>query len=162
VLRDRFVAFAQAHHLVGKAQPSVPRPLPWKSVTDEQWNWASDQLRKTEAVLFMNKQWQKTEPLTWCTHCHIEQAPRREGELPYYAKTDIPSRWFAHSAINHGSHRTMTCTDCHDQNAAGIKVADSKTATDILLPTLQTCQKCHSPSGGARHGCVECHRYHER
>jgi hypothetical protein len=161
VLRDRLVAFAQQHKLVlRQGAPSVPRPLPWQPVTEVQWSWASDQVKKTEAVLFMNKQWGKHEKLTGCSHCHIENG-QRDG-LPVYQKTLIPERWYRHSVFNHGSHRTMACVDCHDKNAAGVKVAHSETTADILLPTLQTCQQCHKGPGAARNACVECHRYHER
>jgi len=161
VLRDRLVEFAQMHKVVAsKGAPSVPRPLPWKPVTEEQWSWASERAKETEAVLFMNKQWSKVEPLTGCSHCHIEK--ERVGGLPVYLRTEIPTRWHPHSVFNHGSHRSMNCADCHDRNAAKIKVADSQSAADVLMPTLQSCQECHKGPGGARNACVECHRYHAR
>jgi hypothetical protein len=160
VLRDRLIEFAQQNGVVSSKAPGVPRPLPWKPVTDEQWSWASEQAKQAEAVLFMNKQWSKIEPLTGCSHCHIEKD--RAGGLPVYEKTAIPSRWYPHSVFNHGGHRSIGCTDCHDKNAAGVKVADSTTAADILMPTLQSCQECHKGNGGARNACVECHRYHGR
>jgi hypothetical protein len=82
--------------------------------------------------------------------------------LPIYEKSALPSRWYEHSVFNHGSHRTVACTDCHDKNGQGVSVANSRSARDILLPTLQKCQECHTGSGGARNTCVECHRYHSR
>jgi hypothetical protein len=161
VLRDRLVDFAQQHRIApGKGAPGVPRPLPWKPVTEEQWSWASEQAKKTEGVLFMNKQWSKVEPFAGCSHCHIER--ERVGGLPVYLKTEIPARWHPHSVFSHGSHRSMACADCHDRNAAKIKVADSQSAADILMPTLQTCQECHIGQGGARNTCALCHRYHSR
>jgi hypothetical protein len=161
VLRDRFVEFAQANAIVAGKAPSLTRPLPWRPVTDEQWGWAKEQAKKAEDLLFMNRQWQKAEPLTSCSHCHIEQA--RTTGLPSYQKTEIPPRWYKHSVFNHNSHRNMDCADCHDRNAAGIKVADSQRTEDILLPTLKSCQECHTGrAGGARNACVECHRYHQR
>jgi hypothetical protein len=161
VLRDRLAEFAQANHVVAGKSVSVPRPLPWRPVTDEQWSWAKEQAKKTEEVLFMNRQWQKNEQLGACSHCHIEKD--RNAGLPVYYKTEIPPRWHQHSIFDHNSHRAMTCIDCHDKNAAGIKVADSQSTTDILLPTLKSCQECHTGgSNGARNACVECHRYHQR
>ncbi len=162
VLRDRLVEFAQVHGVVAnKGVPSVPRPLPWRPVTDEQWSWAQGQAKQTENLLFMNRQWQKNEALTGCTHCHIEKD--RAAGLPVYHKTEIPARWYTHSIFNHGSHRTMDCGACHDRNIAEVKVVDSKTTADILLPTAKVCQECHTgKKGGARNACVECHRYHER
>lgn len=162
VLRDRLVEFALVNKIGGAEAPSVPRPLPWRpEVTDKQWSWAKEHAKKPEELLFMNKQWQKQETLTGCAHCHVEKD--RAGGLPTYEKSDIPSRWNVHSVFNHNSHRTMKCEDCHDKNAAGIKVADSKTAADILLPTIKSCQECHTGgNNGARNACVECHRYHQR
>ena len=122
----------------------------------------------------MNRQWTKSEQLTWCSHCHIEKeripllAPGGRGAggegdpLPVYFKTGIPARWYKQSVFNHGSHRMMGCAECHDRNAAGVKVADSKTTEDILLPNMQSCMECHHSRGGARNACVECHRYHDR
>ncbi len=161
VLRDRLLEFAQKNGVVAaKGAPSVPRPLPWKPITEDQWSWAKAQAQKAEELLFMNKQWQKNESLTQCAHCHIEK--ERTAGLPAYEKTAIPSRWYKHSVFNHGSHRAMSCTDCHDKNSANLKVAASQSTADILMPTLQSCQECHKGSGGARNACVECHRYHER
>jgi NAD-dependent SIR2 family protein deacetylase len=164
VLRDRLVQFAQQHAIVGNKVHVKPRiALPWKPgqiVTDEQWSWASERAKKTEAILFLNQQSAKTHALTTCSHCHIE-AGRADG-LPIYEKSLIPSRWQQHSVFNHGSHRNVGCTDCHDKNEQGVSVADSRSASDILLPTLQKCQECHTGAGGARNTCVECHRYHSR
>jgi hypothetical protein len=168
VLRDRLVEFAQKHKIVSsKSEPiSLPRPLPWKpslDVTKEQWSWTIDVVKQAEDLLFMNRQWQKAEPMTWCSHCHIEQKPNnRHGGLPVYHKTAIPSRWHEHSVFSHGAHRMMSCTECHDRNARGVKVANSESAGDVLLPTIESCRTCHQPTGGARSSCVECHRYHDR
>jgi hypothetical protein len=30
------------------------------------------------------------------------------------------------------------------------------------MPKLDVCAQCHSPAGGARFDCAECHRYHDR
>jgi hypothetical protein len=168
VLRDRLVEFAQKYAVVlGRGAPAAaPRPLPWKPTTpvgDEHWNWTMQQAKKTEDLLFVNKQWSKTERLTWCSQCHLEKHPNeRIDGLPVYLKTEIPQRWHEHSVFSHGAHRIMACTACHDKNAAGVKVADSKTASDVLLPTIQLCQECHLRKGSARNACAECHRYHDR
>ena len=168
VLRDRLVEFAQKHSVVSAKPESVgeSRRLPWKpstEISDDQWSWTTQEGKKAEDLLFSNKQWTKRDPLTYCSHCHIEQKPgQRVDGLPTYYRTAIATRWHVHSVFSHGAHREMACTACHDQNAALVKVANSKTAKDVLLPTIQTCQNCHRSNGGARNGCVECHRYHDR
>ncbi len=166
VLRDRLITFAQENNVSSGPTVSLPRPLPWRSgqpISAGQWTWATKQADTLEQLVFMNKQWNKQAPLTMCSHCHVESpsGPRPDG-LPTFEPTGIPARWYTHSAFNHGSHRLMSCVECHDRNAGTIAVAASTTAADVLLPTLITCQECHRPSGGARNTCVECHRYHDR
>jgi hypothetical protein len=164
VLRDRLVQFAQQNAVTGgKKLGKVPRPLPWNpshAVSEEQWSWASEQAKKSEAILFLNQQARKADGLATCSQCHIENG--HEGDLPIYEKSAIPARWYRQSVFDHGSHRHVGCTDCHDKNAQGISVARSRSARDILLPTLKKCQECHIGAGGARNACVECHRYHSR
>ncbi|MBI3887002.1 MAG: hypothetical protein HY302_14935, partial [Opitutae bacterium] len=48
----------------------------------------------------------------------------------------------------------MACASCH---ATATK---SKPTADILMPTQQSCVRCHSPKGGVRDTCTECHNYH--
>ena len=169
VLRDRLVEFAQKHAVVsGPADPSpTARPLPWKPtpVNDAQWSWANKQGQQAEELLFMNKQWSKTEKLTTCSHCHIEKPGDRPQGLPVFYATNIPARWYKHSVFNHGSHRLLNCVACHDRNAAAMPVTQSQSTADILLPTKQVCQECHHGnvnSGSAGNACVLCHRYHDR
>lgn len=161
VLRDRLVAFEQKHGVVLGKGPELARPLPWKPVTPEQWMRATEAGKKIESLVFLHRQWKAIEPLTGCSHCHVEKGSA-DG-LPIYEKSAIPDRWYKQSLFNHGSHRMMSCVECHDRNASGVKVADSQSAVDILLPNLESCQQCHTGErGGARNACVECHRYHDR
>jgi predicted CXXCH cytochrome family protein len=67
----------------------------------------------------------------------------------------IPARWLPHSRFDHGAHRPVACTECH-------AAATSTETRDVLLPRVETCRECHLPEGGARSGCVECHRYHDK
>jgi hypothetical protein len=169
VLRDRLVLFAQKNNVVqGPAEPPpAARPLPWKpsGVTDAQWAWAVKHGDQTEAVLFMNRQWSKAENMMGCTYCHFERK-RDSAGLPEYYRTEIPAIWYKHSFFNHGSHRFVSCADCHDRNAEGTPVAKSQSTADILLPTLHVCQECHrgpiGTTGSAGNACVQCHRYHDR
>ena len=51
----------------------------------------------------------------------------------------------------------MNCNDCH-------KAAESKAATDLLIPDLTNCRQCHAgESGGSKVAstCIACHRYHQ-
>ncbi|MGH7318107.1 MAG: cytochrome c3 family protein [Candidatus Rokuibacteriota bacterium] len=90
---------------------------------------------------------------TGCKFCHTVE----EGEagLPAIAPTKIPARWFPHSRFEHRVHRPLTCVACHGGAPKSVET------TDVLMPTIQVCRDCHR-DGGARAGCVECHRYHDR
>ncbi len=85
----------------------------------------------------------------------------------------IPSRWFAHGQFHHEKHLTVACAECHD-------AAASTQTSDILLPGIADCRKCHGsnpqPIGSTAIGpttissmtivrgvaadCVLCHDYH--
>ena len=39
---------------------------------------------------------------------------------------------------------------------------DAPSARAGLLDSHETCRECHLPKAGARSGCVECHRYHDK
>ena len=74
--------------------------------------------------------------------------------------TKVPSVWLPHAKFNHTAHRAVTCVDCHAQ------ATNSTTHTDVMIPGIDNCVKCHAPptpflgTPKARHNCTECHRYH--
>jgi hypothetical protein len=102
----------------------------------------------------------------------------------------IPTRWLHRAEFNHGAHRLVACTRCHEE-AAQLEVPDDPTyphadekgspvqslrwtgrTKQVMLPSIDTCRQCHSPDAEtlagtgrpiqpARHDCAECHNYHE-
>lgn len=105
--------------------------------------WAAAQLQGAEKVMFKQK----------CEFCHVlTHVPDRP---PLVAPTAIPARWLPHGVFDHGAHRPIGCAECH-------KALVSKETTDVLLPSVNVCRECHHAGGGARTGCVECHRYHDK
>jgi len=78
----------------------------------------------------------------------------RGAGLPEVAMTAIPPRWLPHSRFDHGTHRSLACTECH-------QATKSTETKDVLLPSIATCRECHRDVAGARSGCVECHLYHD-
>lgn len=153
ILRDRFTRFFDAHaerlNVTGASQP--PRPIPGHRPSQEQKKeWVDRQLQLAERRLFAAD--------TGCAYCHTEvsEAARKDGELPDYAPPCIRERWFPHSRFSHDSHRMVECTECHG------KVRELSQTSDVMMPEITTCQKCHNPQVGARSDCIECHRYHDR
>ncbi len=98
-----------------------------------------------------------------CGDCHI---PTRKGGRPDLIPVNLPDRFLKHGFFSHKAHRTEKCVDCHEATT-------SKSATDLLLPDLESCQDCHIGEVLPRPGfkvvvkkdqvpstCAMCHGYH--
>jgi len=150
-----------SHDLTGKPLPPDVRIL-----TPVQW--VAERTAEAENLL-----WRKT-----CNQCHtltlfaktshkiIELSVGQESdvnrlsgssnELPHIAPASITLQWMPHAKFDHGSHDGFTCVSCHG------KALTSTESSDILLPGIETCKKCHAP--GPEHAesrCFECHTYHD-
>ena len=74
----------------------------------------------------------------------------------------VPSVWFERARFDHSAHRAVNCNDCHSD------AKKSTSNTNVLLPEIGQCIKCHGPAagrrgtarGGAGDSCTECHRFH--
>lgn len=79
-----------------------------------------------------------------------------DTNLPTVAPANTALRWMPHAKFDHGKHDGFTCASCH------AKALTSTESSDLLLPGIETCKKCHAP--GAEHAesrCFECHTYHD-
>lgn len=82
---------------------------------------------------------------------------------------NTPALWFEHARFNHASHSMMNCAACHPVQGRPYVAGEVE---PIFIPGIDNCRQCHAPShrveingkmelrGGVRHGCVDCHRYH--
>ena len=108
--------------------------------------WVQFRVEEAEDVL-----WRKT-----CKECHTLDAGA--GPLPAVARSNISVRWMPRAEFGHDAHRMMTCESCHT------KAASSHETSDVLLPGIATCQKCHRAERPrqefAEGRCFECHQYH--
>jgi hypothetical protein len=172
LLRDRLMAYARKHPDVvrGEPIPEAPRmpgkSLPTASSAKDEWEWVETQMAQVAQVIAGTADIPRPGRIDFtrgCLYCHI---------LTHQAGTDpaamldwnieppnIPARWMPHSRFRHESHRPLLeCTECHKQ------AAHSTQTSDVLLPSVATCQQCHNTSrgwaGGARSDCIECHTYH--
>jgi predicted CXXCH cytochrome family protein len=156
-LRERFTNFVQVNPAVlssrqsnsgERAIPGLPQP---DKVNKEQWTWVNQQLGEAERILFEQKN-------AGCRYCHLPHDPAADSNrgfrVPQFDRTAIRSRWYDASRFSHGSHQVIQCDQCH----AGAR--QSQKTSDVLLPSIENCQKCHKPKGGARNDCIECHDYH--
>jgi len=91
-----------------------------------------------------------------CAGCHVVV----DGADPQswtVADIRVNKRWLPGGAFTHAKHRDLDCVGCH---AAPTSTASS----DVLIPTVETCQNCH---GGEKavdkvpSTCVSCHGFHK-
>ncbi len=124
--------------LTGKPMPPQVRVL-----TPAQW--VAERTADAEELL-----WRKT-----CKQCHaLLFSPG--GSLPEVATANLTPRWMPHARFDHDAHRGFSCVSCH------AAATTSTETSDVLLPGIATCQKCHAP--GPEHAesrCFECHTYHD-
>lgn len=170
VLRDRLTQLVKAapNLLGGEPKPpeesrSIPGTPPGRPelVTREEFAWVGKTLIEVEKPFF----WSKSQ--SGCAYCHqrVGSETPKAGELPKFALSNINERsfpdlavrtqWFPHARFKHDSHRMLDCADCHDAR-------NSRLTSDVLLPGIDTCRRCHNGTAGAsaRTDCVECHTYH--
>ena len=131
----------------GRIPVNFPEPMrPVRNAAD----WVEARTTNVERLL-----WSKT-----CAECHTIETVRRAGAasqdppLPRIAPTNIPTGWMPRARFDHASHQLTSCTSCH-------AATTSRLTSDVLMPSIATCQQCHKPSRGAESRCFECHEYHE-
>lgn len=133
----------EVHEPVTLHRDLPSRPIPPVPADAEQW--VAQRVDEAERLL-----WQKS-----CKECHPVTFPV-PGSRPEIAKAAIPTSWMNNSHFKHAAHQLVACADCHPQAVA------SERTSDVLLPGIATCQKCHD---GARNSaetrCFECHDYHD-
>ena len=104
-----------------------------------------------------------------CTKCHDLDS---QGVKPVADRTV----WLPKAKFNHAAHRATACLECHPGTAAAFAPAGAKLVEKEppQIPGMQSCRACHAPAGtavtlaggqpvgggGARHGCTDCHSYH--
>ena len=173
--------FAQQHPDVVQAEirnwppePLLPGQIsmpPPKSTQE----WISNRTTRAEIILWREK----------CELCHKDLNRGNEAALvpaaltastmptpmppgPIMTPNIEPSKqqmhWFRAAVFSHPAHQAVECSECHTA-ALG-----SNSGTDVLMPSIATCRKCHdgmsSPqgppvkTGHAESGCFLCHVYH--
>lgn len=167
--------FAQSHPAIVAAeirqwpsQPLLPGQLrmPPPHSTAE---WIANRVDRAEAILWRGK----------CAICHrdlngtaqpslttisLASVPVYAGSLPRIEPSRQPNRWFQDAVFSHTAHQAVECAECH------AKALTSSSGSDLLMPTIATCRRCHDGSsspqgppvktGHAESGCFLCHLYH--
>jgi hypothetical protein len=150
----------------GRDLTGKPLPPAIRILTPAQW--VAERTAEAEDLL-----WRKT-----CKQCHTLTSSAKSSrgrielsvgqgndtdkltsvsaELPNVAPADTTLRWMPHAKFDHAAHTGFTCVSCH------AKALTSTESSDILIPGIATCKKCHAPGPGhAESRCFECHTYHD-
>jgi hypothetical protein len=93
-----------------------------------------------------------------CYDCHTIEPPPA-GSIAYHVHpVALATRYFRHGWFDHRAHAAVPCASCH-------AATRSSSATDLLVPGIDTCRSCH---GGERTSkpvastCAMCHDYHAK
>jgi hypothetical protein len=132
----------------GKALPPVATPQAWLEAV----------AGRSVAYLFERK----------CIFCHEVEARKGGQDMdPVIRKVNQISgqysahrvegvAWFSRAEFSHRMHRTAECESCHTTARKSVKTSD------VLIPEMETCLRCHGSSGTFLDRCSECHVYHDR
>ncbi len=152
-LRDRVAELVRDHpEVVSSSEIEVPpRLIPGQLPGGGAPAWMDFQLASMEHVLF--------DGADSCRRCHVEAPGSRSadqpGALPLYEPSNLLTRWLQNGIFDHNSHQMLDCKECHAQ------AMTSTQASDVMLPDIDSCKRCHNPTVGVRSACIDCHRYHE-
>ncbi len=119
----------------GRIPVNFPEPMPQVRTAAE---WIEARTASVERLL-----WSKT-----CAECHTIE--RQTPVVTRVVPTNVSKGWMPHARFDHAAHQMTDCTSCH---AAGT----SRDTSDVLMPSMATCQQCHKPTRGAESRCFECH-----
>jgi predicted CXXCH cytochrome family protein len=122
----------------GRIPVNFPEPMPPVRTAEE---WLQARSASVERLL-----WSKT-----CAECHTVE---RQAPVPRVVPTAVRAGWMPHARFDHAAHQMTACTSCHAAQT-------SRETSDVLMPSIDTCQQCHKPARGAESRCFECHEYHD-
>ncbi|HEX7962020.1 MAG TPA: cytochrome c3 family protein, partial [Terriglobales bacterium] len=147
-----------AQHKSAVSQPVLPidwriprGPEPVIARNAEEWV-------RLRAAIDEQLLWRKT-----CAECHTlrpaAKAETTQISFPEVPKANIKPIWLPNSVFSHYSHISVDCKSCHSKATA------SEKTSDVLIPSIKTCQSCHNGKpekvGQAENGCFLCHQYHQ-
>ena len=159
-LVNKFTQYIAAHpgdvRVVRDPNRDLPEKIPQLGVrilTPSQW--VAERTADAEQLL-----WRKT-----CIQCHtltiggsavVAAVATPAASLPVVAPANTTIKWMPHAKFDHEAHGGFSCTSCHMQ------ALTSALPTDVLMPSISTCQTCHAPGPDhAESRCFECHTYHD-
>lgn len=108
-----------------------------------------------------------------CGYCHEVLSPAQSARKKWEVlPVRVAEVWMPKSVFDHAAHTTSECIECHkaDASASAVSVLSaaatgllSSSATDVLMPPIETCRKCHGGEEAIAEvpsTCTMCHVYH--
>jgi hypothetical protein len=152
-IRD-FIAAAFAEALARDPE-LVRRPIGRLVAGGGTAGWLEAAAGASEQYLFRRK----------CIYCH-ELEPEPGGDPVMKPVAVIRGRyaegqpagepWLLRGEFSHRAHRAMDCASCHTAARASTRTSD------VLIPAMRDCLKCHGSSGTHLDRCSQCHLYHNK
>ncbi|MGH8494287.1 MAG: cytochrome c3 family protein [Moraxellaceae bacterium] len=96
---------------------------------------------------------------TTCFSCHnITRQTRGGGKADWHVQPVLAdTAWMPKARFSHAKHDMATCESCH-------AASSSKSAKDVLMPAIKSCQTCHAGTHPERQkissNCGLCHGFH--
>ncbi len=125
--------------------------FPGESLTGEErmiaLDWARNKAEEVAADVF---------EFSLCIECHEVEKVKDDPPRWEIAPVRINQHFLPRAKYNHDKHLTMNCTTCH-------WAAESEKSSDLLLPTIDSCQECHGgihAENKLQSTCVDCHGFH--
>jgi hypothetical protein len=111
---------------------------------------------------------------TGCGKCHDLEPAVSESSRPTVPPIATPTVWFPGARFNHMAHRGVSCARCHPGTTAGeFGSGWTSEKEPVRIAGVASCRECHGPPrtadefaagprllGGVKHGCTDCHTYH--
>ncbi|MSO88750.1 MAG: hypothetical protein EXQ89_02045 [Rhodospirillaceae bacterium] len=121
-----------------------------------------DEAARTEALAWARSRADATIEVVYgksiCGSCHVVERTTRLNERPNFRVKPVlvAATWMPKGKFDHSKHKNTDCADCH---AAPKSVASS----DVLLPGIANCRRCHGGEDVTAlvpSTCVACHVFH--
>jgi hypothetical protein len=150
-LTQKFRSYIADHPAELREARQPDRDLPERPVAPD--------FRTVSAETWVGERTAEAEQLLWgktCKQCHTLEISQGAA-LPRIVPSNITVRFMPHARFDHAAHQLVDCTGCH------ARATSSQESTELLLPGIATCQKCHRPDAQAAESqCFECHTYHDQ
>ena len=150
MVRDFYARVAlEGGYEADQAAPAVVRRRPGTPLDEQERRealaWASSRAEQVLQAAFGK---------AMCGYCHTVLGDAATGRD--VAPVRLADRWLSKGRFDHSHHRDSACETCHAART-------SASATDVLLPRLETCRTCHggeTATDKVPSTCVMCHSFH--